>query len=163
MKVERQRLPVFTHALLGQLKKGWAHWERYCLLVAQENHDQLDVTAHREAALLALARLVDRHKDARGMFEYLDFVENNPRLFSGVDYRVVQERACTFRRDLHGKRALIHRIRTLRDKHLAHLDQGVVFGKKKAEDHLVDDRDVPQLFSLLESGLSWFGERLPQI
>jgi len=102
---------------------------------------KLTMLAHYEDALLTLSRILDRHEDSLSVWKFLNFVEQNRRIFSNqafcerrkgnpnYEYLIKSHTTITLkevdedRQKLGRLKDTISGIKELRDKKLAHTDR----------------------------------------
>jgi len=102
---------------------------------------RLTMLAHYDDALLTLSRILDRHEDSLSIWKFLNFVEQNCRIFSNQAFRqrmkenpnyesLIESHTPITRKEINEDRqkfgnleGTISRIRDLRDKVLAHTDR----------------------------------------
>ena len=82
------------------------------------NFFQLTRTAHNNQFLLQLSKILDHHKDSINIFKLIKMVEKQPGLITEKSLDIDALKA-----KLSEKEEVLKRLRTLRDKKLAHIDE----------------------------------------
>jgi len=95
------------------------------------NENYYILIAHQDEIILHLARIIDRHKDAKSLYDLLELIKMNPYLFRDKDNEFVKEFINNCKLELNKYNELIKKIRILRDKKYAHLDRIYVYNKEK--------------------------------
>jgi hypothetical protein len=82
------------------------------------NFFQLTRKAHNDQFLLQLSKILDRHKDSITIFRLIEMMENQPSLITekSLDIDALKTR-------LSEKEEVLERLRTFRNKKLAHIDE----------------------------------------
>jgi hypothetical protein len=82
------------------------------------NFFQLTRKAHNDQFLLQLSKILDRHKDSINIFRLIEMIEKQPSLITerSLDIDALRTR-------LSKKEEVLKRLKTLRDKKLAHIDE----------------------------------------
>jgi hypothetical protein len=109
---------------------------------------KLTMLAHYNDALLTLSRILDQHEDSLSIWKFLNFVEQNCRIFSNQAFRqrmkgnpnyesltkshtpVTPKEVDEDRQKLGSLQDIISRLRELRDKVLAHTDRTFYLNSK---------------------------------
>ncbi len=82
------------------------------------NFFQLTRKAHNDQFLLQLSKILDRHKDSINIFRLIKMMEKQPGLITDKSLDID-----ALRTKLSKKEEVLKRLRTLRDKKLAHIDE----------------------------------------
>lgn len=82
------------------------------------NFFQLTRTAHNDQFLLRLSKILDRHRDSINIFRLIDMIEKHPGLITDKSLDTD-----ALRTKLNKKEEVFKRLKALRDKKLAHIDE----------------------------------------
>lgn len=82
------------------------------------NFFQLTRKAHNDQFLLQLSKILDRHRDSINIFKLIEMIEKKPGLITEKSLDIN-----TLRIRLSEKEEVFKRLKTLRDKKLAHIDE----------------------------------------
>ena len=132
MRVSRDKIETVQEALCGQVALGLAFY--YCAQALHRAFSQnppmkfsfffrIVYSASVREAVLALARITKEHGDSETIYHFFNLVENNPRLLSPDDTRVVKQSVKTHRELLANHEPLIESVCEQRDRVLAHFDK----------------------------------------
>ena len=102
---------------------------------------KLTMLAHYDNALLTLSRILDRHEDSLSIWKFINFIEQNRRIFSNQAFRqrmkgnpnyeslikshtpITPKEVDEDKQKLGSLEDITNRIKDLRDKVLAHIDR----------------------------------------
>jgi hypothetical protein len=124
-----QRIQKTLELLTPQLEEGWTCWCIAHALETQQAQQQtnfllatIQQTCYK-AALLALAKLLDKHGEAMGLTYLLNLVENHPRALQRYTNTNIQQVLSEQYTQLQSFESLAVQVKQLRDRVLAHFDR----------------------------------------
>jgi hypothetical protein len=124
-----QRIQNTLEVLTPQLEEGWTCWCIAQALETQQAQQQTNFflastqqTCYK-AALLALAKLLDKHGEAMGLTYLLNLVENHPRALQRYTNANIQQVLSEQYTQLQSFENLAVQVKQLRDRRLAHFDR----------------------------------------
>lgn len=82
------------------------------------NFFQLTRKAHNDQFQLHLSKILDRHRDSINIFGLIEMIEKQPSLLVDKDFDLSE-----LKTKLNGKEEIFNRLKTIRDKKLAHIDE----------------------------------------